>query len=116
MASGSGVPNENKSEQMLTDNTYKRLFGTFFCEKPVMLKVKIEKVKREMKWSPKSIYILEDNIGKEKGSFLSKKKIIIKFCPTKHQPLTQKKDFLEEMKPELTCWISVSTILYWSGM
>lgn len=49
MASGSGVPNENKSVQMLTDDTYKRLFSTFFCEKPVMLKVKIKKVKREMK-------------------------------------------------------------------
>lgn len=45
-------------------DTYKRLFSTFFCEKPVMLKFKIKTVRREIKWPPKYIYILEDGIEK----------------------------------------------------
>ena len=42
-------PNEHDRVHMLSDNTYEGLFRTFFCEKPVMLKFKIKKVKREIK-------------------------------------------------------------------
>lgn len=47
VASGS-VSHMKITVQMLVDDTYKRLFGTFFCEKPVMLKFKIKRVRREI--------------------------------------------------------------------
>lgn len=98
-------------------NTYKRFFSIIFCEKPVMLRFKIKKVKTPQETQNPNVEQSDMDITKNDNPGAGRINTRSKLAQwEKRWSICVRTYFVNNEMHPLTFWMSVSTILYWSGM